>query len=219
MDDRQEELQGGFYRTGFQVMILMLCTIGLYVVYWLIRTRIAANRRLQRANEIWPFWLMLLVPVVFLYPIFSTYILLQRSVRLRLPHALLPIPFVVLGLFHLMTQSASRLYDVVGLWGFLAFIPIAVMQQYAIEADVAGGPIPRKAFAFSWIEWVLVGVGAIALALFIVGTFTSDPGLAFSNTAALLVSVGATAVLWRFASTADRQVREPVIADEVAQPK
>jgi len=161
----------GYCRTGFQVLLLLTCTLGLYVLYWLIRTRIEANHRLGRQNEPWYFWLLMVVPIAFLYPIFSTYALLEKSVRKRLAHVLIPAPLWLLGLLHLVLQTASRLYDVVALWGYVGFAAIAIMQQYAVETDFSEGSCSRREFAFSWIEWVLVVVGSILTILVLVGVF------------------------------------------------
>ncbi len=161
----------GYYRTGFQVAVLLLSTFGLYFVYWLIRSRVEAKRRLQQRNEPWPFWLLLLVPVVFLYPIFSTYALLQKSCRVRLPNHRIPIPFVILGVVHLFLQGMWRFQPTYDLLGFLGVVPIAIMQQYSFEADVENRTVPKAFCRFSWIELAIVVVGGTLFILAFGATF------------------------------------------------
>jgi hypothetical protein len=69
----------GYYRTSLQVALMYVATAGLYGIYWLIRSRYAANKRLGIKDTPWYFWLTLFVPIVFLFTIFSTLSLLEKS--------------------------------------------------------------------------------------------------------------------------------------------
>jgi hypothetical protein len=46
---------------------------------------------------------------------------------------------------------------VIGLWGLLAFIPIAVMQQYAIEADLAIALVIEEQTRRPWFLAAMLG--------------------------------------------------------------
>ena len=144
----------GYYRSGIQVALLYVTSFGFYYPYWLIRSRYAAERRLGRKSTPWYFWLMLLVPVVFLYPMFSTYSMLGMSCRERLPNARI-VPFVWLGILFSILVTLYKLPGPYLLFGFAACVPIAVMQQYSYLADVSKAtPEPRQR-RFRWFEWRL----------------------------------------------------------------
>jgi hypothetical protein len=123
----------GYYRTSLQVALMYVATAGLYGIYWLIRSRYAANKRLGIKDTPWYFWLTLFVPIVFLFTIFSTLSLLEKSCQARLPGKKI-VPFYIFGIFYFVLIPLSRLPEPYNLAFFAGCIPVAIMGSVAIRS-------------------------------------------------------------------------------------
>src|SRR3979411_1648004 len=92
-----------FQRTPFQLAILTFCTFGIYPLFWVIRARRFAERRLERDVTSYWFYFTLLIPIYGLIVFFESYSTGQRrvtasSVRPAAPFWLSALGIVVMGL-------------------------------------------------------------------------------------------------------------------------
>lgn len=198
----------GYYRTGFQVALLQLCCFCLYFPYWLIRSRSAANRRLGREATPWYFWLMLVVPVVFLYPIFSTLSLLQKSCAAQSPR----INFVLLGIVIGIFGTCYRYPDTYSMLPFLTIIPLGIMQQYSYSADVSLAMPRIEQTHFHVVEKAIVVIGGVLSLLGFVAAFlnaNADPN--YSPVPGVIVVIADAAALiafWQASARSPSRVSE-----------
>ena len=184
----------GYYRTGFQVALLQLCSLGLYFPYWLIRSRAVANRRLDRPPTPWFFWLMLFVPIVFFYPLFSTLSLLQRSCKKNIRPR---VNFVFLGVIFGILTVCWRYPGTYDLLGLLTIVPLGLMQFYSYAVDVTLSAPSADRLRLHWIEKLIVVLGIALVPLTILGSFSDSANANFSPTPGFIaIAVDLAFLIW-----------------------
>ena len=160
----------GFYRTGIQEALLVLTTFGLYTPIWLIRSRHVANRRLGFKKTPWYFWIMLFIPIVFLYPIYSTLSLLQKSCKHQLPESQIP-PFFLFGILYSTLAYFAKLSPPLDLLYLSCCIPIGIMQSFSYKAEISYCQPTNAQTKFNKFEWIIISLGACVIVLAIIGSF------------------------------------------------
>jgi hypothetical protein len=145
-----------------KLVVLSLCSFGLYELYWLYR-----NWKLEKARtreDMWPFWRAFFGPL-WAYSLFS-------RIRERATEASVPASYSSGGLAaaFFVLNVAWRLPDPFWLISFLTFVPLLPVRT--VIADINRGQAPEAwtNSRFSLANVVLVVGGGILLVLAVIGS-------------------------------------------------
>jgi hypothetical protein len=162
-------LSDGFFRTPFQVLVLSYATFGIYGIYWLMRGRRLAQRRLGEPVTSYWWYLFWLIPIVTLV----SGIICASKIGDRVRVAGVPTPPVPLGLqafFFFFVSAMWRLPDPYWIISILAAVLIATMHSSLATAERIDDP-GRTWPKFSVWEWIITVVGLAIITLDLMGLF------------------------------------------------
>ena len=195
-----------FRRSAFQVALLMFVTLGLYVFVWAYFIRRACASLLEQEDQ--PLW----KSIALIVPIFNFFLMFDLGKKIQgvqwradPAHVDGSLPWIGLSMF--VFTVIGRLKTLVSNLGVLNLVPIAVMQQKFVRAQIAllgDAGVPTR---FHWLEWLAIVLGGTFWALGIAGTVApGDPNdFAPGERAWLLSSIAAAvAVLVFFGVTSRR---------------
>ena len=146
-----------------QLVLLSVCSFGLYRVYWAYRCW--ARERDVRGENVSPAWRAWFTPFT-LFNLLSRIDLRVAQRGDRGPR----LPVGILGATHLALVLVSRLPSPWWLLSFAAVLPF-LPAQAAINRVA---PLPPR-FRLRPLEWGVVVVGGLLLVLALVGTFLPPP--------------------------------------------
>ncbi len=149
-----------FRRSAFQVALLMFVTLGLYVFVWAYFIRRACASLLKQEDQ--PIW----KSVALIVPIFNFFLMFDlgkkiQGVQWRADPARVDgwLPWVSVSVFAFTV--VGRLKGPVSNLGLLDFVPIALLQQRFVRAQIALLGEPGVPTRLHWVEWIAVGLGAV----------------------------------------------------------
>jgi hypothetical protein len=192
-----------YRRSAFQVAVLMFATWGLYVFAWAFFARRASAAILEREDQ--PIW----KTVALVVPIFNFFLMFELGKRIegvawRADPAKTETALPWLGLSLFFFAVLGRLRGGYSFLSMLNFVPVSLMQRSLSRAQIAllgpaALPTPLR-----WIEWILLGLGAIAWILVGIGVTLPDEGGGIAHVAAwfyaALALTAAMLVVMRIAS-------------------
>lgn len=146
-----------------KLVLLSLCTFGLYELYWFYRNWQCVKHRLDL--DIWPFWRAFFAP---LWLFSLTAHVRDHGRQVGLSTSLSPI---AVGGAYLAISILWRLPDPYWLVSMLSFLPLLLVQDAADRVAVAvDGKDPQLQRLNVW-NWTALVVGGGLLILSLIGTF------------------------------------------------
>jgi hypothetical protein len=156
-----------FAVSALKLVVLSLCTLGLYELYWFYR-----NWKLIKVRQepgILPFW-RAFFGVLFCYSCF---------VRIRdagADRGITPaLPAGPLAAGWIITTLVWKLPDPYSLFTFLSVAFLLPVQAHASRVNDAAAPVHDSNSRFSGWNWATVAVGGMLLALVVIGEFLPAP--------------------------------------------
>lgn len=144
-----------------KIVVLSICTLGLYELYWFYRNWQLIKDR--EATDISPFWRAFLA-VFYCYQCFS------RIRDFGAANGIRPgISAGVLAAGWIITELAGILPDPYWLSGFFAIVFLLPVQAYANRVNKVAAPQHDPNSRFTPWNWVAVVVGGLLFALMVVG--------------------------------------------------
>ena len=182
-------------RTPFQAAVLTFATFGLYAIYWMVRARRRAERRLERHVTSGWFFFTLLIPIYGLIVFFESMSTAQRRVAaagepVRIAFWVWALGYLVVGLLWRLPGS----YFVVTYLDGLCLLPIYAAFARAERREA---PDARWARFTAW-EWIVAVAGSVFAVLVYIGALI-DVALAERVTVLAVAAAWAIAlvVTWR----------------------
>ena len=154
-----------FQRTPFQLAILTFATFGAYYIYWIIRARRFAERRLEREVTPYSYYWRLLIPIWGLIVFFESFSTASRRVNAAGVRPAVPFWLCALGVLAL-----GLLWRLPGSYYILCLLDgIAMLPAYAVFARAERVEAPAASWArFTVAEWIIsIAGGAVALFAFL----------------------------------------------------
>jgi hypothetical protein len=165
-----------FRRSAFQGALLMFVTLGLYFFVWAYFIRRACASLLEQEDQ--PLW----KSIALIVPIFNFFLMFDlgkkiQGVQWRADPARVDGSLPWIGLSMFVFTVIGRLKTLVSNLGVLNLVPIAVMQQKFVRAQIAllgDAGVPTR---FHWLEWLVIVLGGAFWGLGTVGMAAPpDPG-------------------------------------------
>lgn len=154
-----------------KLVVMSLCTFGLYELYWAYKHWDAQRRREQ--ENLSPFWRAFFAPL-WAFSLFP---------RIRRITATYGVPATWSGsglaLGYFLIHLTWRLPDPYWLISLLGFLPLLVVQRSVNALNAAVAPEAPRNDTYSGVNVVAILVGGLLLLLAIVGTFLplADPAM------------------------------------------
>jgi hypothetical protein len=148
-----------------KLVVMSLCTFGLYDVYWAYKQWDAQRKREQ--EDISPFWRAVFAPLFG----FSLFPRLQRIIVSYGVPATWSGPALATAYF--LLQLMWRLPDPYWWLSLLSFVPIVVAQRSINELNQAVAPDAPRNATYSGANVVVIVIGGLFLLLALIGTFLS----------------------------------------------
>lgn len=135
----------GFYRTPSQVYGLTLVTFGIYALYYLIRGRKLAQRRLGKTEETYWTALKLLIPIYGVFYYFAGWSLIGDRVKVSGIRPFLPVAVLIIPLFmaNILWRLPGPIWTPLYFFGIGCFAVIAVFVAEAERKDHPDYSWPR----------------------------------------------------------------------------
>lgn len=150
-----------------KLVVMSLCTFGLYEVWWFYRNWRLAR---ERGVDVWP------VPRA-LFAVFFVYALF-RAIR-DYPDAFAPredrFPAGPLAFGWIVVSLLYRLPDPYWLVSFCAVVFLVPVQMTANRINLAFAPRHDRNARFTVLNWLVIVIGAVVLALTVIGAFMPTP--------------------------------------------
>lgn len=151
-----------------KLIILSLCTLGLYQVFWFYKNWCLVRER--EGIDIRPFW-RAFFGVFFCYAMFTKI----RDQQSRV-HDSPPLPAGALAAGWIVTNLLWRLPDPYWLVCFAAVFFIVPVQSAASQINAAVAPAHDQNARFSAWNWVAVVIGGAVFLLDLIGSFLPETG-------------------------------------------
>lgn len=153
--------------SGTKLLVMSLCTFGLYHVYWFYRNWKLRNE-LRRRGVLAP--LRAIFAPIFAYSLFE-----DVDVEVRRWGVTPGWNAAALAIAYFLLNIVTRLADSLWLIGLLSVLPILAVQRTINEANARSThPAPVNA-AYSGLNIAGMVLGGIALLLALLGTFMPEP--------------------------------------------
>lgn len=153
--------------SGTKLLVMSLCTFGLYHIYWFYRNWKLRNE-LRRRGVLAP--LRAIFAPIFAYSLFE-----DVDVEVRRWGVTPGWNAAALAIAYFLLNIVTRLADSLWLVGLLSVLPILAVQRTINEANARSTrPAPVNA-AYSGLNIAGMVLGGIALLLALLGTFMPEP--------------------------------------------
>ncbi len=158
----------GYYAVGsLKLIVMSLCTLGLFELYWFYKNFAYIKRRLEL--DIWPVWRAIFAPLW--GSSLAAYVQAQREEN-DLPAE--PSPIMV-GAAYFLISVTWRLPDPYWLITLFSFVPLLAIDKAADEMNAKLGIVDTKHKRFNAWNWTGIVVGGLLVSLAVLGTFLPEP--------------------------------------------
>ncbi|MBA2710952.1 MAG: hypothetical protein H0U57_10205 [Tatlockia sp.] len=153
--------QSLFTPSTSKLVIMSICTLGLYNIYWFYKNWCVFKKAGKKCN---PFLRSLFAPL-FAYSCFYEIrdLQLKNGIRVEIPIFFLAITYFILDIM-------VKLPDPYWLLSLLSFLPIAAANQVALQVNQAQFPGFISNHKFSKLNWLGIIIGGTMFLLCIFGT-------------------------------------------------
>ncbi len=159
-----------FAPSSVKVVVMSLCTFGLYPIYWFYRNWRAI--KIQDRDDIWPVWRAIFSPL-WAYSCFNAIKEIAEKRR-----AVSAISAGWLAFAYFAINVASRLPDPYWIFSLLAFVPLLPVNSLIRIHNRSEGLDHEANDRFTAWNWLGIVVGGLFLLLVLVGlTLVDDPDL------------------------------------------
>lgn len=159
-----------FAPSSIKVVVMSLCTFGLYPTYWFYRNWRAI--KIQDRDDIWPVWRAIFSPL-WAYSCFSAIKEIAEK-----PRGMGAMSAGWLAIAYFLLNVISRLPDPYWIFSLLAFVPLLPVNSLIRNHNRSGGLDHKADDAFTVWNWLGIIVGGLFLLLVLVGlTLGDDPAL------------------------------------------
>lgn len=151
-----------FTAAPFKLVLLSICSLGLYELYWFYKNwHFYRNRT---GKPIKPLWRAFFSPL-WAYASFKT--VNEAAVEYGLPQRIHP---VILAIAYFMFTTPGLSSDIFWTVSLLAFIPILSANDLAMRVNRQVVPSYRENDQLSRQNWAVMIIGGIVLVLAVIGT-------------------------------------------------
>jgi len=150
-----------------KLVVMSLCTLGLYEIYWAYKQWDAIRRREQ--ESMMPFWRAIFAPL-------WGFSLFPRLQKLAASHGTDPgFSGSALALAYFIITVAWRLPDPWWLVSFFAWLPLLPVQRAVNELNATLAPEAPRNDSYSGLNILMIVVGGVLLVLAVLGTLMPVP--------------------------------------------
>jgi len=149
-----------------KLIVMSLCTFGIYEIYWFFKNWKLVKER--TGQNISPFW-RAVFPIFFCYSLFNS---IQHSanshgVLSRMRPGWLAFSYIALGVSWKLPGSAWLI-------SFLTFLPLLLVQEVINDINVKVAPDAEFNSKFSWKNIIVIIIGGILLFFSVLGIFMPE---------------------------------------------
>ncbi len=162
----------GFYRTPAQLYWLALVTVGIYAIYYLIRERRLARRRLGWSEETYWTAFKLIIPIYGIFYYFESWALIGDRVKASGVKPWLPLSVQIIPMFlaNLLWRLPADIWVPLYLVSTIFFGTVGISVAQAERTDEPEYAWPRLGVA----EWIIGVLCSGFFVLILVGAFMDD---------------------------------------------
>lgn len=161
--------RNGFYRSPAQVLLLSYASFGIYNIYYFLRARRLAQRRLSEPEETYWTGFKLIIPIYGIYYYFAGWNKICERVRSAGINPLVPFGAQAIPMF--IIDLLWRLPDPYWMVSTLSTFFLGTIHASVAHAERLDEP-DYKWPRLNWAEWAIIVIGWLFIALAMIGYAT-----------------------------------------------